>query len=63
MARICIEDLPRHAGETVTIRGWLYHKRSSGKIRFLVVATGQADDAVLGRLSAGPPEGGGGSVP
>jgi len=40
MARICIEDLSGHAGETVTIRGWLYHKRSSGKIRFLVVRDG-----------------------
>ncbi|HEY6193151.1 MAG TPA: asparagine--tRNA ligase [Bacteroidota bacterium] len=40
MSRISIEDLPRHAGETVSIRGWLYHKRSSGKIRFLVVRDG-----------------------
>jgi hypothetical protein len=33
------------------------------QIRFLVVATGQAEDAVLGRLSGGPPEGGSASVP
>ena len=33
------------------------------QIRFLVVATGQAEDAVLGRLAAGPPEGGSASVP
>jgi hypothetical protein len=33
------------------------------QIRFLVVAAGQADDAVLGRLAAGPPEGGTASVP
>src|SRR5258706_7520986 len=40
MAYISVEDLPRHTGETVSVRGWLYHKRSSGKIRFLVVRDG-----------------------
>jgi len=40
MARIYIEDLAAHAGETVTISGWLYNKRSSGKIRFPVVRDG-----------------------
>ena len=40
MARIYIVDLAAHAGETVTISGWLYNKRSSGKIRFPVVRDG-----------------------
>src|SRR5437870_8017454 len=40
MPRIYIEDLHSHVGETVSISGWLYHKRSSGKIRFLVVRDG-----------------------
>ena len=40
MARIYIEDLSAHEGETVTISGWLYNKRSSGKIRFPVVRDG-----------------------
>jgi asparaginyl-tRNA synthetase len=40
MARIYVEDLPKHVGETVTIHGWLYHKRSGGKIRFLVLRDG-----------------------
>jgi len=40
MARIYIEDLSKHVGEDVSISGWLYHKRSSGKIRFLVVRDG-----------------------
>jgi len=40
MPRIYIEDLKDHAGETVTIRGWVYNKRSSGKIRFIVVRDG-----------------------
>jgi asparaginyl-tRNA synthetase len=40
MDRIYIEDLPAHEGETVTIKGWLYNKRSSGKIRFPVLRDG-----------------------
>ena len=33
------------------------------QIKFLAVATGQAEDGVIGRLTAGPPEGGTASVP
>ena len=40
MKKQYVEDLGDHAGEEATIRGWLYHKRSSGKIRFLVVRDG-----------------------
>jgi asparaginyl-tRNA synthetase len=40
MQREYIEDLSRHVGEEVTIKGWVYHKRSSGKIRFIVVRDG-----------------------
>lgn len=35
-----IEDLAAHEGETITVRGWLYNKRSSGKIAFLQVRDG-----------------------
>jgi asparaginyl-tRNA synthetase len=35
-----IEDIARHEGETVTIRGWLHNRRSSGKIHFLTVRDG-----------------------
>ena len=35
-----ISDLPKHAGETVTLKGWLYSKRSGGKIRFLTLRDG-----------------------
>jgi asparaginyl-tRNA synthetase len=35
-----IEDIGRHVGETVTIRGWLHNRRSSGKIHFLSVRDG-----------------------
>ena len=35
-----IGDLGEHVGETVTVRGWLAQKRSSGKIKFLVLRDG-----------------------
>ena len=37
---IYIVDLGAHEGETVTIRGWLYNKRSSGKIAFMQLRDG-----------------------
>jgi asparaginyl-tRNA synthetase len=40
MAWVYIEDIAQHAGETVEIRGWVYNKRSSGKVRFLLVRDG-----------------------
>jgi len=35
-----IASLPRHVGQLATVRGWVYHLRSSGKVRFLVVRDG-----------------------
>ncbi len=35
-----IQDAARYEGQEVTVRGWVYHSRSSGKIRFLVVRDG-----------------------
>ncbi len=35
-----IRSLALHVGETVTLRGWVYHLRSSGKVRFLVLRDG-----------------------
>jgi asparaginyl-tRNA synthetase len=35
-----IEELSSHVGETVTLQGWLYNKRSSGKLHFLEVRDG-----------------------
>jgi asparaginyl-tRNA synthetase len=40
MNRVYIEDLHNHIGQVVTLRGWLYNKRSSGKIRFLLLRDG-----------------------
>jgi len=38
--RVYIEDIHNHVGEEVVIAGWLYNKRSSGKIHFLLVRDG-----------------------
>ena len=35
-----IEKIGEHEGQTVTIKGWLHNRRSSGKIHFLVVRDG-----------------------
>ena len=35
-----IEDIGKHVGQSVTIKGWLYAKRSSGKIHFLQLRDG-----------------------
>jgi asparaginyl-tRNA synthetase len=40
MAHVYIEKIGEHVGETVTIKGWLHNRRSSGKIHFLVVRDG-----------------------
>jgi asparaginyl-tRNA synthetase len=40
MTALRIEDLSKHVGETVTLRGWLYNRRSSGKLHFLEVRDG-----------------------
>ena len=37
---VYIEDLPERVGQEVTLRGWLYRKRSSGKVRFLILRDG-----------------------
>jgi asparaginyl-tRNA synthetase len=35
-----IRDLAEHVGEEITLKGWLYNKRSSGKIKFLILRDG-----------------------
>ncbi|MGK4002987.1 asparagine--tRNA ligase [Sorangium sp. So ce1036] len=37
---IATSDLSAHVGRTVTLRGWLYHKRSSGKLHFIELRDG-----------------------
>lgn len=38
--RFWISESAKHVGKTVTLQGWVYHKRSSGKIKFLVLRDG-----------------------
>ena len=38
--RFYIEDASKHDGEVVTIKGWVYSKRSSGKVKFLQLRDG-----------------------
>jgi asparaginyl-tRNA synthetase len=40
MTPVRIKDLPQHVGEKVTVNGWLYNKRSSGKLQFPIVRDG-----------------------
>jgi asparaginyl-tRNA synthetase len=38
--QVYIEDIAAHEGKEVTLRGWLYNKRSSGKLHFLQLRDG-----------------------
>jgi len=38
---VSIHELPQHVGDTVAVRGWVTHVRSSGKVAFVVVRDGQ----------------------
>jgi len=40
MTHAYIEDIGRFDGQEVTVKGWLYNKRSSGKLHFLLVRDG-----------------------
>src|SRR4030081_955711 len=35
-----ISELPSHSGQTVRVRGWVTHVRSSGKVAFIVMRDG-----------------------
>jgi asparaginyl-tRNA synthetase len=40
MAFSYIEDIGAHEGKEVTLRGWVYNKRSSGKLQFILLRDG-----------------------
>lgn len=40
MTHYYIEELSKYVGDEVEIKGWVYNKRSSGKIRFIIVRDG-----------------------
>jgi len=52
--RVYIEDIGRHEGEEVTLKGWLHNRRSSGKIHFLIVRDGSGFiQAVMSKAAVG----------
>jgi asparaginyl-tRNA synthetase len=54
MAHVYIEDIGAHEGETVTIKGWLHNRRSSGKIHFLTLRDGTGFiQAVMSKAAVG----------
>lgn len=40
MSQVYINEVGNHVGQEVTVKGWLYNHRSSGRIRFLLVRDG-----------------------
>jgi asparaginyl-tRNA synthetase len=40
MQKIYIQNLAPYVGETITLKGWLYNKRSSGKVKFIILRDG-----------------------
>jgi len=49
-----IEEISHHVGQEVTIRGWLRHRRSSGKIQFLAIRDGTGElQAVVSKGTVG----------
>jgi asparaginyl-tRNA synthetase len=51
---VYIEDIGKHEGEEVTIKGWLHNRRSSGRIHFLIVRDGTGFiQAVMSKAAVG----------
>lgn len=40
MQTVLIRDIGQYSGKQVTLKGWLYNRRSSGKIQFLIIRDG-----------------------
>ncbi len=55
MAVVTVEDVGKHEGEVVTLRGWLAGRRSSGKLHFLQVRDGTGTiQCVMGKRDVTP---------
>jgi asparaginyl-tRNA synthetase len=51
---VYIEDIAKHEGQSVSIKGWLVNRRSSGKIHFLQIRDGSGFiQAVLSKAAVG----------
>lgn len=52
---VYISDIAAHEGQDVTLKGWLYNKRSSGKLHFLLIRDGTGlIQAVVSRADVSP---------
>src|SRR5215468_10314883 len=56
MEATSISKIGTKAGAPATVRGWLYNKRSSGKIQFLIVRDGTGYLQVVVPKAEVPPE-------
>src|SRR5438477_218382 len=56
MKHTYIEDVGKHVGQEVTLRGWVHNKRSSGKIQFLILRDGTGYIQGVIAKNAVPPE-------
>jgi len=51
---VCIEQIAQYEGQNITIKGWLRHRRSSGKLSFLTVRDGTGDlQAIVSKSTVG----------
>jgi asparaginyl-tRNA synthetase len=54
MPVVYVEDIAKHVGQEVTLRGWLRTRRSSGKLHFLLIRDGTGDlQAVVSKAAVG----------
>jgi len=54
MPVVYIQEISHHDGQEATIRGWLRHRRSSGKIQFLAIRDGTGElQAVVSKGTVG----------
>ena len=54
MTMVRIQDIARHESQQVTVHGWLYNRRSSGKIHFLQIRDGSGFiQAVMSKAAVG----------
>jgi asparaginyl-tRNA synthetase len=53
-SHVYIEDIAKHEGQPVTLKGWLHNRRSSGKLHFLTVRDGSGFiQAVMSKAAVG----------
>ncbi len=54
--KLTVKELAAHDGERVTLDGWIYNKRSSGKVRFLILRDGSGYLQCVAFVRDVPPE-------